>query len=193
MLDKERPALLKWTRQSANIRPTSGRPAYERTPSPPPAKHRGKWSQPGVPQKGWQCIDIDDLEEIAATCEMCETQEIRFVHNMEHPNYPHVLGVGCVCAEHMEGDYVAAKQREKRAISIAGRRARWMKGPVERIPQGNPFINRNGFNVVLYPYAGGWAYKVEDGDSGQLSRGSGYGTLDEVKLAAFEKFIELGG
>jgi len=40
----------------------------------------GKWSQAGVPHRGWTCVDIDDLGEPSATCEMCETQEIRYVH-----------------------------------------------------------------------------------------------------------------
>lgn len=58
----------------------------------------GKWSQPGVPHKGWTCLDIEDLGEPSATCEMCEAQEIRYVHHMEHPNYSGSLGCGCVCA-----------------------------------------------------------------------------------------------
>ena len=39
----------------------------------------GKWSQAGVPHKGWIWVDIEDLGEPSATCEMCETQEIRYV------------------------------------------------------------------------------------------------------------------
>jgi hypothetical protein len=44
---------------------------------------RGKWSQPGVPHKGWVCVDIEDLGEPSLTCEMCESQNIRYVHYME--------------------------------------------------------------------------------------------------------------
>ena len=45
----------------------------------------GKWSQPGVPHKGWSCDHVVDLGIYErAICEMCEKQEIRFVHSMSH-------------------------------------------------------------------------------------------------------------
>jgi hypothetical protein len=31
---------------------------------------------------------------------------------MEHPNFSAVLGAGCICAGHMEGDVAAAQVRE---------------------------------------------------------------------------------
>ena len=78
-----------------------------------PAMDHGKWSQQGVPQKGWLCIDFTDLEGLYGICEMCETQRIRYVHYMKHPDYDEVLGVGAVCAGNMEEDYVSgAKTRE---------------------------------------------------------------------------------
>ena len=83
------------------------------------ARHtnRGKWSQTGVPHRGWACVGIEDLEEPAQFCEMCESVEIRYVHLMEHPDYPETLGVGCICAEHMEEDYVnPAPARENAAF-----------------------------------------------------------------------------
>jgi hypothetical protein len=58
----------------------------------------GKWSQQGVPQKGRICISFEDLGEPATQCEMCENQDIRYVHQMQHPDYPHILECGCVCA-----------------------------------------------------------------------------------------------
>ena len=78
---------------------------------------------------------------------MCETQSIRYVHHMEHPDYGSVLGVGKVCAGHMEEDYRAAQEREKQAKSIADRRTRWMNAQWKESQQGNSYINRNGFNV----------------------------------------------
>ncbi len=76
--------------------------------------NRGKWSQPDVPHKGWTCVGIEDLETPAFICEMCESVEIRYIHFMEHSNFSEILGVGCVCAEHMEGDYVRPREREQR-------------------------------------------------------------------------------
>ena len=50
-------------------------------------------------------MDVEDLGKVDAGCEMCETQEIRYVHHMKHPEYPGSLGVGCVCAGKIEDDY----------------------------------------------------------------------------------------
>lgn len=69
----------------------------------------GKWIEPGVPHKGWQCTGIEDLGEPAATCEMCEVMPIRYVHTMAHDDYPGELGCGCICAGHMEEDPVGAQ------------------------------------------------------------------------------------
>ena len=63
---------------------------------------RGKWSTGNVPHKGWACVGVEDLGEPGQICEMCETQDIRYIHYMEHPEYSHILEVGCVCAENME-------------------------------------------------------------------------------------------
>ena len=61
----------------------------------------GRWSEPGLPHKGWICIDVIDLGEGASKlCEMCEHADIRYVHYMAHEDYPQVLDVGCVCASH---------------------------------------------------------------------------------------------
>ena len=102
------------------------------------------------PHKGWQFCGFTDLEDLVGTCEMCETRSIRYVHHMEHPDYDAVLGVGRVCAGHMEEDYKAAQEGERQAKSIANRRTRWMKAQWKKSLKGNSYINRNGLNVVLY-------------------------------------------
>lgn len=35
----------------------------------------GEWAQCGVPHKGWTCVDIEDLGEPSAVCEMCERRK----------------------------------------------------------------------------------------------------------------------
>lgn len=49
-----------------------------------------------MPHRGL-CADIDDLGEPSQVCEMCEGVDIRYVHFMQHQDYPEILGVGC-CA-----------------------------------------------------------------------------------------------
>ena len=71
-----------------------------------------RWDQPGVPHKGWHCVDVVDLradgesadETDYATCQMCGNEKIRYVHIMEHPELDENFDVGCVCAEKMSGD-----------------------------------------------------------------------------------------
>ena len=115
----------------------------------------GKWTQPGVPHKGWQCQSMEDLGEPSETCEMCETQTIRYVHYMEHPDYEEVLGVGSVCAGHMEENYTAPKERENQLRQRAPRLAKWMQRRWRWSQKGNPFINHMGFNIVLYRRSNG--------------------------------------
>ncbi len=156
-----------------------------------PATDHGKWSQQGVPHKGWQFIDFEDLGGLDGTCEMCETRRIRYVHYMEHPDYDEVLGVGRVCAEKMEEDYVAAQQREKRAKSKVDRRTRWLNAKWRTSAKGNSFINRNGLNIVVYPSFRRWGYQIREREGERSRRQSGFASEDDAKLAAFECYVEL--
>jgi hypothetical protein len=73
----------------------------------------GKWSEAGVPKKGWSCVGVEDLGEPSQLCEMCESVTIRYVHYMEHDQTTESLAVGCVCAEYMEEDYVLSISRRR--------------------------------------------------------------------------------
>lgn len=131
---------------------------------------RGKWSRPGVPQKGWRWVSdydsCEDREDLHVTCDMCESQLIRYVHVMAHDDYPDLLECGCVCAGRMEEDYVSAAARDKamrqratrkdRAKRTAAKRLRkqWTQsGTTWRIrsPVGKATVFRNGerYNVLM--------------------------------------------
>lgn len=154
---------------------------------------RGKWSQPGVPHKGWTCIGIEDLEEPSQVCEMCEGVEIRYAHQMEHPDYPAILSVGCVCAEHMEGDYVAPRQREKIIRQAARRRLNWHKRTWRLSHLGNHYLNTDGFNLQVFPInqrSRGWKIAVVNRRSQHRQQGKKvYSTLGDAKRAAFDALI----
>ena len=105
----------------------------------------GKWSKQGVPKKGWICIGLEDLGEPATECEMCENQEIRYVHQMQHPNYPDILDCGCVCAGKLEEDYAAASKRESDSKNVTIRRRPWARRIDQRC-SGTAFGLR-GFGV----------------------------------------------
>jgi hypothetical protein len=73
----------------------------------------GKWSQRGVPHRGWTCIAMEDQGDDWKLCEMCEHVDVRFIHVMTHPDFDGDLRVGCICAGNMEQDVAGAELREK--------------------------------------------------------------------------------
>ncbi len=146
---------------------------------------QGKWSEPGVPHKGWSCVGFTDLGKPSAICEMCEHQEIRYVHTMRHPDYADLLDVGIVCAEHMEEDYTSARRRESNAKSIAGKLSRFMDSPRWRATRnGGQRIKRNECIIVISEkYSFGYWIKRGAAEWPQW----GFDTEDEAKRAAFYK------
>lgn len=153
----------------------------------------GKWSQPGIPQKGWTCEGIEDLGSPDVTCEMCEVQEIRYVHTMAHPNYDGTLDVGCVCAEHMEEDYVRPRQRERALRNAANRKKNWLTRRWHLSAHGHPFINTNGFNVTIFRNSDqSWGGRIIERATGRsVLAKRRYDTEDRAKLAAFDGLVFL--
>ena len=154
--------------------------------------NHGKWSSLRVPHKGWTCVGTDDLGEPSAICEMCEKQEIRYVHSMEHPNYPETLDVGCVCAGRMEEDYAAPRERESELRNAAGRRRRWAKSKWRASAKGNPYRNVAPYNIVVYLKGRDgeqetWGFRVTNRatEDSTYSR-KPYASEDEAKLRAFD-------
>ena len=79
---------------------------------------------------------------------MCESTQIRYVHTMEHPDYPETLCVGCVCAEHMEQDYLRPRLREQNLRSKSRRRKTWIKRNWRTSAKGNLYLNTEGYNLT---------------------------------------------
>jgi hypothetical protein len=153
----------------------------------------GKWSQKGVPHKGWTCVGVEDIEHPDAICEMCETQAIRYVHSMTHPDYAGELGVGCVCAERMEDDYEGPRQRERALRSSAARRRRWLTRIWRTSARGNPYLNTDGFNITVFRNADGtWGGRIRERASGRsVTARRKYPSEARAKLAAFDAMISL--
>lgn len=151
---------------------------------------RGKWAMHGVPKKGWSCVDVEDLEEPSETCGMCESVEIRYVHCMEHPEYPDTLRVGCVCAEHMEQDYVRPKEREKKLRLSAARRKRWRDREWRTSAKGNSFLNVQDYNLTVFKDPKGWGVQVANRTTDKKKSGKKrFPNEDAAKLAAFDALL----
>lgn len=157
------------------------------------AHRRGKWSKAGVPHKGWECVDVEDLGEPQVECEMCESQTLRYVHHMQHPNYAEVLQVGCVCAGHMEGDVNASTAREQTMKSRAAKRVRWPGRLWKVSRKGNPNIKADGYHITVYPRSGGWAFTLADVlDRNRVFHARrNYLDIRTAKLAAFDSITRL--
>lgn len=156
------------------------------------AAGRGKWAEKGVPHRGWRCVEIEDLGEPSATCGMCEAQRIRFVHHMEHDDYPGTLPCGCVCAGHMEQDLARAEARDRAMRSRTSKRARWLTRQWKVSQRGNAWIEADGYRVTIFPRGTRWAAVLNAvaGTYQTFSRRS-YPTVDEAKLAAFDAISRL--
>jgi hypothetical protein len=114
----------------------------------------GKWSKAGAPHKGWTCIDIADLGGIPR-----HLSDVRDAGNPLRPPYAtDALGCGCVCAGHMEENHEGARQRERALRNASARRRRWLTRDRRISRNGNPFLNADGYNVVVYRLVAGGAF-----------------------------------
>lgn len=153
----------------------------------------GKWARAGVPHKGWGCVGVTDLGEPSRICEMCEVMVIRYVHHMRHDNYPDVLDCGCICAGHMEDDYANAQSRERLMHNVDARRKNWLTRDWRVSRKGNPFLNTDGCNIVVFERGSGWAYRiVRDGEpeNAHMSEHT-YRSARDAKLASFDAMIQM--
>lgn len=155
----------------------------------------GLWAEPGVPHKGWVCVDLydhcegdDDCDLIR--CEMCDARDIRFVHVMRHANYEDDVLAGSVCAENMAEGYAAKaveKSMRQRAQRRASRRSRWLglNWRAGKKP-GTQWLKKDGHFLGVFARGAGWGYWIDE-EFGQRS----YLTRDEAKLALFDAFFDI--
>lgn len=104
---------------------------------------------------------------------------------MQHPDYPDIFAVGCVCAEHMEQDYMRPKAREKRLRSAASRCRTWAKRQWRVSERGNPYLNTEGFNLTVFPRGFRWTVSVANRANGNSRVGAKtHESLEAAKAAA---------
>ena len=148
----------------------------------------GKWLRHDVPHREWRCIEIEDIGSADKECEMCEKENIRYVHLMEHNNYEN-LSVGCICAGHMEGDIAAAESRDAQLKSRIQRRGNWLNLNWKTSEKGNPYLKtrKNNYDSTAHIIA------ITTGRFGRFSASidkqflnKWYDTSNEAKLAAFD-------
>ncbi len=95
-----------------------------------------------APVSGWVCVDMYDVvedEDDAALfiCELCQCPKVRYVHVMRHPEYFEDIHVGCICAGIMDGDILAAKERDREMKNRAKRKRNYLKREWQWRANGN--------------------------------------------------------
>jgi hypothetical protein len=111
----------------------------------------------GVPHKGWHLIGVTDLREDEGlsygdyeSCEFCGQEQIRFVHTLQHVDYPNEIRVGCICSCDLTDDYEGPVRLERILRNGAARRARFPSRRGWRSNQyGGRTIKLDGFLVTV--------------------------------------------
>ena len=86
----------------------------------------------GAPTDGWRCIGINDVREDdrdapLSSCELCGCAHVRYEHIMDNDLYFEPVTVGCICAGIMEGNVLAAEERERQMANRAKRKRNFLK------------------------------------------------------------------
>ncbi len=129
----------------------------------------------GAPVSEWECLymyDVVEDEEDEAysvdlfTCELCDCSQVRYVHVMHHRDYFENVGMGCVCAGIMEGNILAAKERDRAVKNRAKRKSNYLKREWRWRDNGNYTLSYKNHWLRIMPS------KFKNGGFGVLCNGN---------------------
>ncbi len=112
----------------------------------------------GAPLDGWFVFNVYDCLEEANelfTCELCGCTQVRIVHVMHNHHYFERISVGCICAGIMEGDILAAKERERLVKNRAKRRKNFLKKTWEETRYGVSLLWYRGKRLRIFRLGNG--------------------------------------
>ncbi len=78
---------------------------------------------------------------------MCGKEQVRFVHIVEHGDFPQRLGVGCICAMKLSGDYVNPRNQEAKLRNKALRKKKWLTRKWRISAKGNEYLMLKGITL----------------------------------------------
>ena len=161
------------------------------------------WDNKHIPHKGWICVgmidlgeDADDMDfetrrdELYEQCEMCRQEGIRYVHIMKHPEYADNLRVGCICAQKMENDYTAPRERENDLRNRHNRKINFLKREWQSRANGNLVLKYKGrYITIMQSKYNQLEYGVAyDGEYIWRYQGRKIRDIRTAQLAAFDIF-----
>ncbi len=112
----------------------------------------------GAPLDGWVVNNTYDCLEEADelfTCELCGCTRVRIVHEMKHACFYEPISVGCICAGIMEGDILAAKERERLVRNRSKRRKNFLKKTWKETRYGAFFLWYRGKRLRIFRLSNG--------------------------------------
>lgn len=149
------------------------------------------------PTSDWSCREILDARAVdpmgTPKCEFCG-HRIRWIHVLEHDDYPRNLEAGCCCAARYCFDY-DAEGAEREAKNRAGRMRRFVDQRRWKPSQSNPenicrFVRLgDGQRTRLTIYMKEGRYGIYLEGSNHWNR---YDTQAEAKVMAFELVERVG-
>lgn len=150
-------------------------------------ERRGLWGDPTFPRTGWRCIGIADRHSRSATCDLCCSSQVRFLHHLLHPASGRRVDAGCVCAGHLLADPVRTQANDTWLRGLQARRRTWLIRRWHRSHLGNAYLRTDGFVVTVFHASDGWAVVIKrrgSRDPGVIQR-YGHVEFDEARLEAF--------
>lgn len=134
------------------------------------ARCRKRLKEWGAPLEHWYCVDLIDEEDASFVCELCGCEKVRYVHVIQHGEYFEKVYVGCICAGIMEGDLLAAKERDRKMKNRAKRKLNFPNRNWKQTRTGGYYIkyrdkyvfinqHRNGYWSCNYDGRTEWQYK----------------------------------
>lgn len=108
-----------------------------------------KLKELGAPLEGWKCISVIDGELPSFICELCGCEKVRYIHVMRHADFGRELYVGCICAGVMEGDMLAARERDRKMKNRAKRREHFPYRKWNIRHDGTHYLEYKGHRIVI--------------------------------------------
>lgn len=142
-----------------------------------------------APLEKWKCLDVVDGETDDFVCELCDCRKVRYIHVMVHPEYDGEIQVGCICAGIMEGDLIAAKERDNAARRKSQRRANFCKKKWTEKSENEWSVRYKQHYVVIKrdAFRSRDFYKISiDTEQYQWWDNRRIETLEDAKLCVFE-------
>lgn len=138
-------------------------------------KRLKSWS---APLDGWNCEEVIDTGDAYETCELCGCPSVRYIHVMHHDDYFESVEVGCICAGIMEGDVIAAKERERKIKNRKNRKRTFIE---------KAWTDAKKDSIKL-KYKGRFCLICESSNSSGISHYYGYVSGTQMRVGSSSSF-----